>query len=122
MRDVQHGALRNRRDRQQRVHAERSRNDGAVDHVQAGMDGTRILIRRTIEHAPGMIDDAGRTVRAHRAAAERMRRRRLIAHEAAGQRILHVAAADFANKRGATETVSLNREDGGWKVVGIYIE
>lgn len=29
---------------------------------------------------------------------------------------------DFANKRGATETVSLNREDGGWKVVGIYIE
>jgi DNA-binding CsgD family transcriptional regulator len=29
---------------------------------------------------------------------------------------------DFANKRGATETVSLDREGGEWKVVGIYIQ
>ncbi|WP_294395172.1 DUF4019 domain-containing protein [uncultured Sphingomonas sp.] len=29
---------------------------------------------------------------------------------------------DFANKHGATETVSLDREGEGWKVVGIYID
>lgn len=29
---------------------------------------------------------------------------------------------DFANKRGVIETLSLVREDGSWKVVGIYIE
>jgi DNA-binding CsgD family transcriptional regulator len=29
---------------------------------------------------------------------------------------------DFENKRGATETVSLDREGGSWKVVGVYIE
>lgn len=29
---------------------------------------------------------------------------------------------DFANRRGAIETVSLDREDGTWKVVGVYIE
>ena len=29
---------------------------------------------------------------------------------------------DFANKPGATETLSLSREDGAWKVVGIYID
>ena len=29
---------------------------------------------------------------------------------------------DFANTAGATETLSLAREDGSWKVVGIYIE
>lgn len=28
---------------------------------------------------------------------------------------------DFAHRAGATETLSLNREDGAWKVVGIYI-
>ena len=29
---------------------------------------------------------------------------------------------DFANKAGAVETVSLVREDGAWKVVGIYLD
>ncbi|WBH15622.1 helix-turn-helix domain-containing protein [Sphingomonas radiodurans] len=29
---------------------------------------------------------------------------------------------DFANKRGATETLSLDRDGDSWKVVGIYIE
>jgi DNA-binding CsgD family transcriptional regulator len=29
---------------------------------------------------------------------------------------------DFTNKRGAIETVSLDRENGGWKIVGIYVE
>ena len=29
---------------------------------------------------------------------------------------------DFANRQGATETVSLDREGGSWKIVGIYIE
>ena len=29
---------------------------------------------------------------------------------------------DFANRSGATETLSLDREEGDWKVVGIYIE
>ena len=29
---------------------------------------------------------------------------------------------DFANKRGVIETLSLIREGGSWKVVGIYIE
>lgn len=29
---------------------------------------------------------------------------------------------DFANKSGATETLSLDREGDAWKVVGIYIE
>lgn len=29
---------------------------------------------------------------------------------------------DFANKRGATETLSLDREGESWKVVGVYIE
>lgn len=29
---------------------------------------------------------------------------------------------DFANKPGAVETISLVREDGAWKVVGIYID
>ena len=29
---------------------------------------------------------------------------------------------DFANKAGMTETLSLDREGDGWKVVGIYIE
>jgi hypothetical protein len=29
---------------------------------------------------------------------------------------------DFTNKRGVTETLSLVREGGTWKVVGIYIE
>ena len=29
---------------------------------------------------------------------------------------------DFENKRGATETVSLDREGDSWKVVGIYIQ
>lgn len=29
---------------------------------------------------------------------------------------------DFANKRGATETLALNSEGGVWKVVGIYID
>lgn len=29
---------------------------------------------------------------------------------------------DFANRRGAVETLSFDREDGAWKVVGIYIE
>lgn len=29
---------------------------------------------------------------------------------------------DFANKRGATETLSLNREGDEWRVVGIYVE
>lgn len=29
---------------------------------------------------------------------------------------------DYANKNGAIETVTLEREDGNWKVVGIYIE
>jgi DNA-binding CsgD family transcriptional regulator len=29
---------------------------------------------------------------------------------------------DFANKRGATETISLDRENDGWKIVGIYVE
>ncbi|MFZ3485674.1 DUF4019 domain-containing protein [Sphingomonas sp. 3-13AW] len=29
---------------------------------------------------------------------------------------------DFENRRGATETVSLDREGGSWKVVGVYIE
>jgi len=30
--------------------------------------------------------------------------------------------SDYANRRGAIETVSLDREGGAWKVVGIYIE
>lgn len=29
---------------------------------------------------------------------------------------------DFANKRGVIETVSLDREGGDWKVVGIYVD
>jgi hypothetical protein len=29
---------------------------------------------------------------------------------------------DFTNKRGVTETLSLIREGGSWKVAGIYIE
>ena len=29
---------------------------------------------------------------------------------------------DFENRRGATETVSLDREGDSWKVVGIYIQ
>ena len=29
---------------------------------------------------------------------------------------------DFANRRGAVETLSLTHEDGSWRVVGIYIE
>ncbi|WP_233130883.1 helix-turn-helix domain-containing protein [Sphingomonas jeddahensis] len=29
---------------------------------------------------------------------------------------------DFANRRGVTETVSLDREGGEWKVVGIYVD
>jgi hypothetical protein len=29
---------------------------------------------------------------------------------------------DFANKRGVTETVTLDREGEDWKVVGIYID
>lgn len=29
---------------------------------------------------------------------------------------------DFANRKGATETLSLDREGDGWKVVGVYIE
>ena len=29
---------------------------------------------------------------------------------------------DFANRRGAIETLSLDREDDAWKVVGIYVE
>lgn len=33
-----------------------------------------------------------------------------------------VFRTDFANKAGATETVSLFRESGGWRVVGIVIE
>ncbi|NVD44603.1 helix-turn-helix domain-containing protein [Qipengyuania atrilutea] len=31
-------------------------------------------------------------------------------------------ATDFAEKAGATETVTLAREDGAWRVVGIFIE
>ena len=29
---------------------------------------------------------------------------------------------DFANKAGATETVTLERQDGGWRVVGVMVE
>ena len=29
---------------------------------------------------------------------------------------------DFANRQGVTETVTLAREDGGWKVVGVYLD
>ena len=29
---------------------------------------------------------------------------------------------DFANKKGVAETIALNREDGTWKVAGIYVE
>ena len=29
---------------------------------------------------------------------------------------------DFANRKGAIETVALNREGGTWKVAGIYVE
>lgn len=39
----------------------------------------------------------------------------------AGQRVVRFRT-DFANKAGATETISLVREGAGWKVVGIYID
>ena len=29
---------------------------------------------------------------------------------------------DFANKRAATETLSLDREGDAWRIVGIYVE
>lgn len=39
----------------------------------------------------------------------------------AGQRVVRFRT-DFANKAGATETISLTREGEAWRVVGIYID
>ena len=96
---MDHRPLRQRGDRQQRVDAERARDRRAVDHVQPLVHGGRAPSRSGIEDLASVVDHAAAAVLAHAAAAERMRGRRLVAHNGARERVLDILSAGFARDR-----------------------
>src|SRR5690349_5902406 len=71
------------------------------------MDRGCALPRAAIEHMARMIDHARVAFGAHCAAAERMRGRRLVAHDAAGERVLDIAAAHLADECGKRRVEAL---------------
>ncbi len=52
-----------------------------------------------VEYAALVVDNAGAAIASHAAAAQRMRRRRLVAHQRAGERVGHVGATGLHNQR-----------------------
>ena len=90
---MDHRPLGQRRDRQQRVDAQRPRNDRAVAHIEPGVHRALHGVGASVEHLALVIDDAGRAVPAHGAAAERMDRNEVVPEQGVGQRVARVVAA-----------------------------
>ena len=67
LRHVQHGALGQRGDGEQRIDAERARNDRAVDDVEALVHGGRAAPWPGVEHLALVIDHAVAALAAHAA-------------------------------------------------------
>ena len=90
--EMDHGALGQRRDGQQRVDAERPGDDGTVAYIEPGEHSAVGGIGAPIEHLALVIDDAGRAIATHRAAAERMHGYQVMTEQRVGERIARVGA------------------------------
>ena len=99
-RQVQHGALGERRDGEQRIDAERARHDRRRRSRRARRARRPSRRRRAPSNTWHLwLTTPVAALAAHAAAAQRMRGGRLLAHHGAGQRVLDVAAAGLPHQR-----------------------
>jgi len=91
--EMDHRPLGERGDRQQRIDAQRSRDNRSIAHVEPLEHGIRWCVGGSVEHLALVIDGALRTVAPHHASAQRMHGDEVVAQHRLRKGIADVVAA-----------------------------